>query len=176
MAEFVMPSLGADMTAGTLIGWLKKPGDKVERGDIIAEVDTDKGVIEVEVFTDGVIEKLLVGDGEKVPVGAVLATIDEGEKAAVKIEPEKPPAQVQPTGAAESPAAAPIEKPAEVVRVHASPVARKLAEELGVDLSNVKGTGPNNRIQREDVEAAANALKAKTEPPPSAETQPQAER
>lgn len=155
MAEFVMPSLGADMTAGTLIMWLKKPGDKVERGDIIAEVDTDKGVIEVEVFQSGVIGKLLVREGEKVPVGTVLATIDEGEKAAGKIEPEKPKAEVQPTGKDEPTASAPIEKRAESVRLHASPVAKKLAEELGVDLSKIAGTGPSGRIQREDVELAA---------------------
>jgi len=71
MAEFVMPTLGADMTVGTLLAWMKKPGDEVKRGEIIAEVDTDKGVIEVEVFTNGIIEKLLIEPGAEVPVGTV---------------------------------------------------------------------------------------------------------
>ena len=75
MTEFVMPKLGADMTAGTLIAWHKKPGDVVRRGDVVAEVETDKGVIDVEIFTAGVIDRLLVQAGEKVPVGTALATV-----------------------------------------------------------------------------------------------------
>ncbi|HEU5262312.1 MAG TPA: dihydrolipoamide acetyltransferase family protein [Gemmatimonadales bacterium] len=78
MAEFRMPLLGADMTAGRLVTWYKQPGDAVKRGDIIAEVDTDKGAIDVEVFTSGVLEKILVQPGEKVPVGTPLAIIREG--------------------------------------------------------------------------------------------------
>ncbi|MBW1761622.1 MAG: 2-oxo acid dehydrogenase subunit E2, partial [Deltaproteobacteria bacterium] len=73
MAEFVMPSLGADMAAGTLANWRVALGDTVSRGDIIAEVETEKGLIEVEVFETGVVEALLVAEGEKVPVGTVLA-------------------------------------------------------------------------------------------------------
>ena len=80
MADFVMPKLGADMAAGTLVTWRKQPGDVVRRGDIDAEVETDKGVIDVEIFTSGVIETLLVQPGEKVPVGTPLALIrGEGE-------------------------------------------------------------------------------------------------
>ena len=83
MAEFVMPSLGADMSAGTLAAWLKQPGDAVERGDIIAVVHTDKADVEVEVFTSGVIEQLLVEPGTEVPVGTPLAVIrEEGVAAA----------------------------------------------------------------------------------------------
>ncbi|MGB5416683.1 MAG: biotin/lipoyl-containing protein, partial [Polyangiales bacterium] len=73
MAEFVMPSLGADMTAGVLAAWRVAVGDRVSQGDIIAEVETDKGLIEVEVFETGRVERLLVGEGDKVPVGTVLA-------------------------------------------------------------------------------------------------------
>jgi len=157
MAEFKMPMLGADMTAGTLIGWLKNVGDTVERGDIIAEVDTDKGVIEVEVFTDGVIEKFLVKAGEKVPVGTTLAIIKENGKAGGIIGPAKPP----PESRALPPPAPALDsqngKTAETIRIHASPVARKLAEQLGIDLAEIKGSGPNGRIQREDVELAAKA-------------------
>ena len=171
MAEFKMPMLGADMTAGTLIGWLKNVGDPVERGDIIAEVDTDKGVIEVEVFTGGVIEKFLVEAGEKVPVGATLAIIKEDGKAAEMIEPVNPPPENRalppPAPAAESQTG----KTAETVRIHASPVAKKLAEELGIDLAEVKGTGPRGRIQREDVELAAKASEKLLKEPVLPETE-----
>ena len=80
MAEFPMPQLGADMSAGKLLGWRKNVGDHVQRGDIIADVETDKADIEIEVFTTGVIEKFLVQPGEKVPVGTVLAIIREEGK------------------------------------------------------------------------------------------------
>lgn len=156
MAEFVMPTLGADMTAGTLLGWMKKPGDEVKRGDIIAEVDTDKGVIEVEVFTSGVIEKLLVEPGAEVPVGTALAIIrEELEEGGRKIvEPSSP--KLEPA----APIAAAFPKPTlppapSAPRVRASPAAKKLAAEMGIDLGTVTGTGPSGRIQREDVERAA---------------------
>jgi pyruvate dehydrogenase E2 component (dihydrolipoamide acetyltransferase) len=89
MADFVMPILGADMSAGTLVAWHKKPGDVVRRGDVVAEVETDKGVIDVEIFTTGTIERLLIQPGEKVPVGTVLATVRE-EGAAVVGVPVEP--------------------------------------------------------------------------------------
>ncbi|HSE93698.1 MAG TPA: biotin/lipoyl-containing protein, partial [Methylomirabilota bacterium] len=82
MADFVMPILGADMTAGTLLAWRKQPGDRVARGDIIAEVETDKGLIDVEVFASGVIERILVPPGTTVPTGTVLAVIHEDVPAA----------------------------------------------------------------------------------------------
>jgi pyruvate dehydrogenase E2 component (dihydrolipoamide acetyltransferase) len=86
MAEFVMPALGADMEAGRLIAWMKKPGDRIERGEIIAEIDTDKGLIEVECFATGMVEKLLINPGERVPVGTVLAVIREEGMEARKAE------------------------------------------------------------------------------------------
>ncbi len=91
-----MPSLGADMTAGRLVQWLKAPGDRVARGDLIAEVDTDKGAIEIEVFTDGVLVKTLVEPGQKVPVGTPLALIQPGDagaapSAAVPVAAAPPP-------------------------------------------------------------------------------------
>ncbi len=148
-----MPTLGADMTVGTLLAWMKKPGDEVKRGEIIAEVDTDKGVIEVEVFTSGIIEKLLIDPGAEVPVGTVLAIIRE---------PGEVPGATVSTAAAPSPAEA--SKPAAVVspsqvapRVHISPAAKKLATKLGVDISRVTGTGSGGRIQRVDIERAASA-------------------
>src|SRR6516165_9361726 len=93
MAEFVMPALGADMEAGRLIAWMKKPGDRIERGEIIAEIDTDKGLIEVECFATGVIEKFLINPGDKVPVGTVLASIrEEGMEAREAGRPREKPA------------------------------------------------------------------------------------
>ena len=149
MAEFVMPTLGADMTVGTLLTWMKKPGDEVKRGDIIAEVDTDKGVIEVEVFTSGVIEKLLIEPGAEVPVGTVLAIIsEEGEGRAARTKVSAPPSPAEISKP-------PTMIPAPQLRLHVSPAAKKLATELGVDLSQVTGTGSGGRIQRVDVERAA---------------------
>jgi pyruvate dehydrogenase E2 component (dihydrolipoamide acetyltransferase) len=156
MAEFVMPILGADMEAGTLVAWRKQPGDPVTRGDIIAEVETDKADIEVEVFLDGVIEKLLVEEGTMVPVGTPLAVIRE-EGAAV---PPAAPAALAVPEAPKPPAAPPARRaaaPAGAAPV--SPAARELARELGVDLAAVTGTGPEGRIQRKDVLAAAQAAR-----------------
>lgn len=129
MTEFRMPSLGADMEAGKLTRWKIKPGDRVKRGDIVAEVETEKSDIDVEIFTSGIVHELLVQPGQKVPVGTVLATIlEEGETAA--------------------PAAAPK-------RQRVSPLAKRLAAQRGIDLTTVHGTGPDGAITREDVEQAA---------------------
>ena len=174
MAEFVMPILGADMQAGTLVAWRKQPGDRVARGDIIAEVETDKADIEVEVFLDGVIETLLVREGEKVPVGTPLAVIRE-EGAAPGAQPVSP-ASAPALAARPAPSAAP-KAARRVVSATAgaapvSPAARELARELGVDLAAVVGTGPEGRIQRKDVLAAAHAPReAPTAVPAAAERQ-----
>jgi pyruvate dehydrogenase E2 component (dihydrolipoamide acetyltransferase) len=140
MAEFIMPNLGADMEAGTLVKWHVKPGDTVKRGDVIAEVDTEKGIIDIECFESGVIELIKVEPGAKIPVGTVMAVIQTAGAPAVK------PAGI--------PKSAPAE-PAEAAKPHASPLARKIASELGVDLSKLTGTGPGGLIDREDVERAA---------------------
>ena len=118
MAEFLMPQLGADMTEGTLVAWHKKPGDAIRRGEIIAEVETDKGVIEVECFYTGVVEKLLVEAGAKIPVGRAMATIRE--------EGATPMPSVAPT------AVPPLEPAPAHVRI--SP-ARATPTELGVDVA-----------------------------------------
>src|SRR5688572_2448894 len=131
-----MPMLGADMEAGTLVEWLKQPGDALKRGDIIAVVDTEKGAIEIEVFEDGVLDRAVVSPGEKVPVGTVLAVIRGAQEA---------PSPAPPAGAAVLPAR----------ELRASPSARKAAEVLSVDLTSVTGSGPRGAITREDVERAA---------------------
>ena len=165
MPEFVMPHLGADMTAGKLLTWRKKPGDRVNRGDIIAEVETDKADIEVEVFTTGVLEKILVEPGTRVPVGTVLAIIrQEGEVIA-----EAPKAEISAAPAPPVPAAVPAVPvlQGEAERLRISPIARKLAEELGIDPASVTPTGPGGRITKEDIESAARAKAVAAPIPPA---------
>jgi pyruvate dehydrogenase E2 component (dihydrolipoamide acetyltransferase) len=165
MAQFVMPQLGADMTAGKLLAWRKQVGDSVKRGDIIADVETDKADIEVEVFSAGVIEKFLVQPGARVPVGTPLAIIrEEGETATLLASQEVPSAASPPRTI--SPVAPP---PLSVVarekaRLHISPAARKLADDHGLDPASIAGTGPGGRITLEDVERAARAKAAQPAP------------
>lgn len=165
MADFVMPKLGADMSAGTLVAWHKKPGDVVERGDIVAEVETEKGVIGVEMFSRGTIERLLVEPGAKVPVGTVLALIQEEGAAAIgePVETPKPPRPVRPEAPSlPAPAKAPA---AEISRLRISPSARDLARKLAVDPTTIQGTGRSGAITREDIERAAATRPAGAKPP-----------
>ena len=176
MGEFRMPSLGADMETGKLVEWLVVPGQRVRRGDIVAMVETQKGLFEVEIFADGVMGELLVQPGQTVPVGTVLATIDNGSAGTgekppapadagagrVAAQPEDAASAAAPTTGTSTPAPA-----ATPGRIASSPSARQLALELGVDLATVTGTGPHGAIGRGDVEAAARA--AGTKPPAPAE-------
>jgi pyruvate dehydrogenase E2 component (dihydrolipoamide acetyltransferase) len=159
MAEFLMPILTADMSAGTLVEWRKKPGDALERGDIIALVETDKGLIDIEVFTPGVLEQIVVPPGATVPTGAVLAIIrDEAPSGAPVVAASAAPAPARaPAPMAPPPAPGP---PAPPGRLKISPLARKLAAELGVDPATVRGTGVAGAIRREDIEQAAAARAA----------------
>lgn len=150
MSEFRMPSLGADMDEGTLVEWLKQPGEKLSRGDVVAVVETQKGAIEIEVFQDGLLETIHVKPGTKVPVGTVLATIrSDGETPA---KAEAPPAPL---------AAAPVtvaSREAEPVAVVApgskvTPAARRSAARQGLDLLAVK-PGPDGVIGLREVESA----------------------
>jgi len=155
-----MPSLGADMEAGTLVEWLKQPGDEVHRGDIIAVVETQKGAIEIEIFEDGVFDRALVELGTEVPVGAPLAYVRSNGEAGPSIEAKPKPvpeAPIAEPAAAKSPPATP--KPAAIgpatgKRPLASPAARRLAAEKGVDLSTLTGSGPDGAIVTTDVLAA----------------------
>jgi pyruvate dehydrogenase E2 component (dihydrolipoamide acetyltransferase) len=178
MGEFKMPSLGADMDSGTLVEWKFKSGDKVKRGDIIATVETAKGTIDVEVFDSGTVGTLLANAGQEVAVGMVLTHIladgeaDPGKAAAappkVEAAAPPPPVEVKPVAAAAPAAPAPAAAgPAKV-----SPLARRIAAELGVDLSLVTGTGPGGAIQRADIERTAKAVKTSDKvveaaPPPA---------
>ncbi len=179
MADFVMPSLGADMSAGTLAAWLKQPGDAVQRGEIIAVVHTDKADVEVEVFASGVIERMLVEPGAEVPVGTPLAVISEEGEAAAPVGPGSAApapaaaALAQPTVQPEAPAGAAPRVPAEH-HLLISPSARQLAHELGIETGALVGSGPGARIQRRDVEAAAARDAAPKEAAPVAAPPPAA--
>jgi pyruvate dehydrogenase E2 component (dihydrolipoamide acetyltransferase) len=150
MPEFCMPSLGADMEAGTLVQWLKQAGDAVRRGDVIAVVETQKGAIEIEIFEDGVIERLLVEPGVKVPVGTPLAVVRKGDGVAADAALRPPPPSAP--AALAQPVAEASALPTEGNRPRASPAARRLAAELGVSLTGIRGTGPEGAIVRADIE------------------------
>ncbi len=160
-----MPKLSDTMTEGTLIKWHKKVGDQVEIGDIVAEVETDKATMEMEAFDEGTITEILIQEGEKAPVGSTLAVLDGDEgavsppplPAAVAVAPTQTPAPTLP-----QPPLAAVSPESTGDRVKASPLAKKIAGELGVNLSGLAGSGPAGRILRADVEAAA------TKPAPSA--------
>ena len=144
-----MPSLGADMTEGTLLEWLVGPGDLVHHGQIVAVIDTVKSAVDIEAFEDGEIETLLVEPGTTVAVGTPLARITTVEDSAVAA-PAPPPAPPSRGGRA-------VVATAEPGRAATSPVVRHLAHDLGVDLDLVTGTGPGGALTRHDVEAAASA-------------------
>jgi pyruvate dehydrogenase E2 component (dihydrolipoamide acetyltransferase) len=179
-----MPSLGADMEAGTLIEWKVKPGDGIKRGDIIAEVETDKGIIEVEVFEDGIVDQILVQPDTKVPVGTLLATIRSmgappmpaADRAVAERLPagEAPQAPAGLDGGRPPMQAPPMVPPTSAVgkRLRVSPLARKLAAELGIDVSAVQGTGPDGAIERADIERAAAARQAEERLPAPTPTPP----
>jgi pyruvate dehydrogenase E2 component (dihydrolipoamide acetyltransferase) len=197
--DVIMPSLGFDMAQGTLSQWLKKEGDRVEKGEPIAEIETEKATVEVEAVAPGILRNIAVQPGATVPVGtvmAVLAAPDEviaaqkkprqtaDAKTAEQSAGEKHPAVASERQAAPAQAAPAETVPAET-RLKASPVARRMAEGAGVDLSQIKGTGPDGRIVERDVEEAiarskpaadiaqapAPAVKASETTPPPAETQ-----
>jgi pyruvate dehydrogenase E2 component (dihydrolipoamide acetyltransferase) len=187
-----MPKLSDTMTEGTLVKWIKKVGDAVAVGDVLAEVETDKATMEMEAFDEGVLSEIYVQDGEKVQIGQKLALlIGKGEtpgsappKAAESKQPstEAAPAAAKQRENNREPKAAEPEQSKEEEqiasersvesrssdRVKASPLARKLAEDSGVDLSRVQGSGPGGRIVRADVELAAQAPKKSPAVRPSA--------
>src|SRR6266487_3198866 len=185
MPEIQMPKLSDTMTEGTLVSWKKKKGDKVSSGEVLAEIETDKATMEWEAPEDGTLTEIYVDEGGKVNVGDKIAFIGgEGEEAPVeeekegKKEPEKkeekpkerkaekkeekkaaaPTAEKKPQAEAEKPPVK-IDK-GEGARVKASPVARRIAAELGVDLATLKGSGPDGRVTETDVRAAAKTAAA----------------
>ena len=176
----LMPKLSDTMTVGTLVKWLKKEGDVIKTGDMLAEVETDKATMELESYFDGTLLKIFSPAGSQLPIGAALCAIGKpGEKVeapAPKAAPAAAPTPAAPVVAAPAPAPvavaapAPAPKPAAPAaapaapagRVKISPLARKLAEEKRIDFTRVKGTGPGGRIVRADI------LAAEKNPPPAA--------
>jgi pyruvate dehydrogenase E2 component (dihydrolipoamide acetyltransferase) len=194
VTKVVMPKLSEAMETGKLLRWLKQEGDRISGGDIIAEIETDKADIELEAFGSGVLRKLLVAPGTAVPVGGLIAVIAEpdedigsvvGGGPAAAGRPERPapaPASTAPAAAPPPPAvpaplaaapAAPAPAPASTApaapvlpggRLRVSPLARKLAQRAGLDLSRVTGTGPSGRIIQRDIEAHLAARPAAAPP------------
>jgi pyruvate dehydrogenase E2 component (dihydrolipoamide acetyltransferase) len=159
MGEFCMPTLGADMDAGTVTEWLVHPGDAVKRGDIVAVVETDKAELDVEVFESGVVTELLVPTGVRVAVGTPLARISVGVDAAVGAVPATGPpavAAAPPPAPHPSTPTQPVHAPTLVQQPPVvGPLIRHLAETSHVDLATVPGTGQGGRVTRADVTAAA---------------------
>ncbi len=160
--SIVMPALEMAQETGKIISWLKKEGDAIAKGEPIAEIETDKVVLEVEATADGVLAGVTAAAGDVIQVGKIIAWIvAPGEAAPVEKESSAPVARTmtgtapRPTTAAPAPAAS-----AAKVEVKVSPKARRMAQELGVDLSTVRGTGPGGVISGEDVEAAAKATRS----------------
>jgi pyruvate dehydrogenase E2 component (dihydrolipoamide acetyltransferase) len=177
-----MPKLSDTMTEGTVVRWLKKEGEEVEIGDIIAEIETDKATMEMEAFDEGILSKISVPEGGKAPVGSAIAILledGESEEATTPSSAESAPAALPNTPPAaakalESAAATvnksqtPAPTPTDDERIKASPLAKKIAESEGVDLTAVSGTGPGGRIVKADVVAAPPA----SSPAPTAPAAP----
>lgn len=156
MGDFLMPSLGADMEHGKIVEWLVKPGDYVRRGDLVAVVDTDKTVMDVESFQEGVVAELLVDLGETVPIGTPLARITQtpAEVGAPRQEAPAPPLRAATTDTTAATPASPV-TPKEAPPI--APPVRHLAHRLGVDTARIHGTGKGGAITRADVEHAVAA-------------------
>ena len=176
MTEIVMPRLSDSMEEGTIVRWLKQPGEQVERGDELAEIETDKATMTYESDAAGVLE-ILAQEGDTLPVGAPIANLGDGAgngagagpavaaAPAVAVAAPSAPAVTAAPEPAAAPAAAHVDGGA---RVKASPVARRIARELGVDLHGLSGTGPGGRIVKADVQAAATGAPAPPAPAPAA--------
>src|SRR5207244_1003101 len=184
--DVTMPKLSDTMEEGKILKWLKHPGDRVAIGEIIAEVETDKANMELEAYDEGTLAEVRVPEGESAPVGAVIAVLaapGEGvaarpAAAAEKAAPSARAPASAPGAAAKAKAEAgrepfrptvvrrpePVESRGAAASVKASPLARRIAQEHGLDLAQVTGTGPGGRIVHKDVEAA---LAARGGPPPA---------
>jgi len=178
--ELKMPALSPTMEEGTLARWLVKEGDMVKSGDILAEIETDKATMEFEAVDEGTISQILVAEGtDGVKVGTIIAMIagdDEATTPAPAPKPVAKPAAAAPAktatapvavpAATPTPQAAPAPKPATGGRIIASPLAKRIAEQKGIDLSGMQGSGPNGRIVKADLEATAPQAQAAPAPAP----------
>ncbi len=180
ISEVVMPQMGADMTEGTIVRWLKAEGDPVERGEIIAEIETDKANVEIEAFDSGIFRKIIHQEGDVVPVEGLIAVIAGADDDISRYETGAPATAPKSAAASAAPASttavAPPPAPAPTApsgagngRLRVSPVARRIADERGIDLRQVHGTGPDGRIVKRDLEqfAAVNPAARTAAPAPS---------
>ena len=152
--NIVMPQMGYDMREGTVVRWHKKEGETVTRGEVLADIETDKATVEFEAYTGGVVGRIVAGEGVVVPVGQLIAIITAPGEAVPDDEPEPGDTPEAPPTPAEAPAVVAAVEPASsaaVGEVRASPIARRLARERGIDLAGITGTGPGGRIVEKDV-------------------------
>ena len=172
-----MPKMSDTMEEGVLVSWLVEEGATVEAGDVIANVETDKATMDLEVYDDGVLLKRVIAEGAAVPIGALIAVLGkQGEDPGpilAKYDGSAPAAATAPAEApevAEVPVAAPAGVPASVSdeRVKSSPLARKMAEDHGLNLATIAGTGPEGRIVRRDIEAVLGGASTGTATPAAA--------
>jgi pyruvate dehydrogenase E2 component (dihydrolipoamide acetyltransferase) len=173
--NILMPALSPTMTEGKLSRWLKKEGEEVKSGDVLAEIETDKATMEVEAVDEGFLSKIVVPDNtEGVAVNTVIAILTD--KAGEKVDAPKEAVKEAPVEAkAEAPkvAPAPVAKEDDGERIFASPLARRMAKQAGIDLASVKGTGPNGRIVKADIDLVGEAPAApKMETPVAAAPAP----
>ncbi|MFE6925486.1 dihydrolipoamide acetyltransferase family protein [Nocardia sp. NPDC057663] len=186
MPDIIMPRLSDTMEDGVVSAWLKKVGDQITRGEVVAEIETDKALMELEAYDDGVLERILAEPGVRVPIGEPIAIVGDGTGTAtvdaatpgsdspdampniVAVQPDTTPtgfgSTIQPSGTQ-------LDAQQQTTRKKSSPLARKIAHESGVDLATVVGTGPGGRITKQDVEAARAADSAQ---PTTAATPPRA--
>lgn len=178
MAEVIMPKMGDAMEEGKILKWKKRPGDRVAKGEPIAEIETDKVNVDIEAEDSGVLLTILVPEGQTVPVGTNIAVIGSpGQKVSPPPAPSpglaaKPTTPTPPPTASARPPGPPVTRTDVADRVKASPLARNLAAEHGIDLATVHGTGPDGRITKEDIEAL---VATATQPAPAAPPAPGAE-
>src|SRR5215471_9882914 len=166
----VMPALEMAQETGKIISWLKQEGDSITKGEMLLEIETDKAVVELEAPADGLLAGVRSRAGDVVPVGQTIAWIvaPGEEPPAVESEAAAPTARATSEPARPAPAAAPAPEKPSADGPRASPKARRIAQERGVDLTKVRGTGPGGIISAEDVLAAAEAPAAGPSPEPAA--------
>ena len=170
LTEVIMPKTGAEMEEGKIVSWKKKPGDAIKSGEVLLEIETDKATMDVESPATGVLLRALFPEGEKVTATHMIAVIGDGSESASEID-RFIKGDTQPVTATEAPAApaatasiaaapAPCAPAPSDQKVKSSPLARRLAQEKGIDLATIQGTGPDGRIEKDDVLRAATAKAA----------------
>jgi pyruvate dehydrogenase E2 component (dihydrolipoamide acetyltransferase) len=175
-SQVVMPKMSDTMEEGVVVKWLKREGDRVAAGDALAEIETDKAVLELEATTPGVLRTILAQEDSKVPVGQLIAVISaEGEDVSALVEEVSPPAiqTLSPTpltpppgNTTSTPPAARRQASIAEEWIDASPLARRMAEKAGIDIAHVRGTGPGARVVKRDIEAFLGALRSAASSPP----------